>query len=132
MILIIPPERTYLFEDFYMEDKTNCDGCRCSSCHCAKLHEDISEERECRRDDPLEEWPEFVSMIRGRLERGRTDYGDRSFTRNPEGLAFEIRQELADVAGWAFILWSRLRRIDWNMAQPSMPIGERLKTELEN
>jgi hypothetical protein len=91
----------------------------------------MSAKRDGRQNDPLDEWPEFVSEIRDRLEQGRRDYGDQSFLRNPGELAEEIRQELADVAGWAFILWSRLRRIDWSKVQPCVAIGEKLKVVVE-
>lgn len=58
--------------------------------------------------DPVARWPEFVSVVRSRLELGREAYGDRSFGAEPAQLVAEVQAELADVCGWAFILWSRL------------------------
>jgi len=61
--------------------------------------------------DPLSSWPVFVAEASSRLEAGRLDYGDRSFTLPPAELAREVEEELLDVAAWAFILWTRIRTI---------------------
>ena len=61
--------------------------------------------------DPLAAWPAFVEATSARLEAGRRDYGDRSFSRPPEELAREVEEELFDVAAWSFILWTRIRTI---------------------
>ena len=53
----------------------------------------------------------FASMVAQRLEQGRRQYGDQSFARPPAELAAEIEEELADVCGWAFVLWTRVRRL---------------------
>jgi NTP pyrophosphatase (non-canonical NTP hydrolase) len=53
----------------------------------------------------------FAAMVAERLKAGRRAYGDASFARDPADLAGEIEEELADVAGWAFILWTRVRRL---------------------
>src|SRR5688572_24600113 len=58
--------------------------------------------------DPLENWADFAAAARARLECGRMVYHDRSFSRSPEALLGEIREELLDVATWSFILWHRL------------------------
>lgn len=52
----------------------------------------------------------YIAAVRWRLAQGEQEYGD-SKARPPEELANEIMQELEDVAGWACLLWSRLRRI---------------------
>jgi hypothetical protein len=52
----------------------------------------------------------FVDEVKARLERGRVTYRDRSFSREPAVLVEEIRDELRDVAGWAFVLDCRLAR----------------------
>ncbi len=57
------------------------------------------------------QWPEFVAAVEARLAVGAREYGDRSFSRSPVKLIGEIRQELRDVAGWAFVLDCRLQRI---------------------
>jgi hypothetical protein len=54
-------------------------------------------------------WPEFVSVVRSRLEVGAQAYGDASFEAPLGKLAGEIEQELLDVVGWGFILWCRMR-----------------------
>ena len=61
--------------------------------------------------DPLAAWPSFAEAVRARLEKGQAEYGDASFQRPPEELAAEIEEELADVCGWAFVLWCRVRRL---------------------
>ena len=53
----------------------------------------------------------FAAMVAERLEQGRRQYGDRSFELPPSELASEIEEELADVCGWAFVLWTRVRRL---------------------
>ena len=61
--------------------------------------------------DPLASWPAFVKATSARLEAGRRDYGDRSFSLPPAELAREVEEELFDVAAWSFILWTRIRAI---------------------
>src|SRR3990172_2645641 len=60
---------------------------------------------------PLVSFPSFCAAIAGRLEQGRKEYGDRSFLRPVGDLLGEIEQELFDVAGWAFVLWVRVRAL---------------------
>ena len=61
--------------------------------------------------DPLRSWPTFATRVRTRLDEGRETYGDRSFDRLTPELLSEVQAELEDVAGWAFILWTRLERM---------------------
>jgi hypothetical protein len=56
-------------------------------------------------------WPEFVSVVRSRLEVGTQAYGDASFEAPLGTLAGEIEEELLDVVGWGFILWCRMRAL---------------------
>lgn len=56
-------------------------------------------------------WPLFASCVATRLEAGRREYGNRSFSREPRELVREVEEELFDVAGWAFILWTRMRDV---------------------
>ena len=53
-------------------------------------------------------WRLFASNVAARLEAKKQKYGDRSFSREPLELVREIEEELLDVSGWAFILWSRI------------------------
>ena len=62
--------------------------------------------------NPLDRWPEFAGTVRARLEKGQAEYGDTSFRRPPEELVGEIEEELADVCGWAFVLWCRVRGLE--------------------
>jgi hypothetical protein len=61
--------------------------------------------------NPLAEWPTFAARVEARLELGRSVYGDRSFSADPQALLTEIETELLDLAGWGFVLWSRLQTI---------------------
>ena len=46
-----------------------------------------------------------------RLVDGEEEYGDRSFSSEPEELLGEIQQELEDVANWSFIMWVRIQAL---------------------
>ena len=61
--------------------------------------------------DPLEAWPAFAEAVRARLDAGRAAYGDRSFALPPSVLVGELEAEALDLAGWGFVLWSRLRAL---------------------
>ena len=61
--------------------------------------------------NPLDRWPEFAGTVRARLEKGQVEYGDASFKRPPDELLGEIEEELADVCGWAFVLWCRIYKL---------------------
>ena len=56
--------------------------------------------------DRLDDWLGFAEAVRARL-----DYGDRSFPSYPAALLDEVAEELLDVCGWCYVLWSRLRAI---------------------
>ena len=56
-------------------------------------------------------WLEFTALVCARLEKGAKEYADQSFTRPPAELAAEIEEELADVCGWAFLLWCRVQAL---------------------
>ena len=53
----------------------------------------------------------FALRVAERLEKGEESYQGRSFSADPPALLEEIRDELRDVAGWAFVLDSRLARV---------------------
>ena len=61
--------------------------------------------------DPLDNFPGFVGAVFQRLEKGREAYGDTSFDKPIGELLGELEQECLDLAGWGFVLWSRLQRI---------------------
>jgi hypothetical protein len=62
----------------------------------------------CLTPTPVAAWSTFTAAVARRLEAGREDYGDRSFTRPPPELVDEIAEELLDVCAWSFILWHRV------------------------
>ena len=57
------------------------------------------------------EWRDYATAVESRLAQGERDYGDKSFSRDPAELIDEIRCELRDVAGWAFVLDQRLAKV---------------------
>ncbi len=59
----------------------------------------------------VQHFADFVRTVEDRLTQGHADYGDRSYSATPADLIREIREELADVAGWASILDERLAKI---------------------
>ena len=63
------------------------------------------------RDEMLREYTRYIFEIEKRLDAGRKEYGDKSYSRDPLELVGEIEQEIFDVSGWGFILWMRLRKI---------------------
>lgn len=62
-------------------------------------------------DVPHDRLEEFLDVVHRRLEVGACEYAGRSFDKLPGALAHEIEEELADVVGWAFILWCRMRAL---------------------
>tara|TARA_R110000824_G_scaffold102805_4_gene244610 strand:+ start:1905 stop:2099 length:195 start_codon:yes stop_codon:yes gene_type:complete len=58
-----------------------------------------------------EQFEEFHDRCRTRMRQGLWEYGDKSFSADPAELQEEIKQELEDVANWAFILWCRIQAL---------------------
>jgi hypothetical protein len=67
--------------------------------------------------DPLDEFPRFVAEVHARMEAGRATYGDRSFALQAPRLVSELEAEALDLAGWGFVLWTRLRKLREQTAQ---------------
>ena len=64
-----------------------------------------------RLPDPLLLWGDYARAVRDRLEQGKTEYRDRSFSRDSAELLEELQQEALDLAGWGFVLWHRLEQM---------------------
>jgi hypothetical protein len=54
---------------------------------------------------------EFLIALHRRLDRGAAEYGDGSFARPVPELVGELENEVLDLAGWAYVLFVRLRRL---------------------
>lgn len=54
----------------------------------------------------------YTVSVWSRLEAGAEAYEDRSFSKDPVELVRELQQEALDLAGWGFVLWSRLRALE--------------------
>ena len=64
-----------------------------------------------------DEFDAFVSQVRGRVEQGARDYGDRSFDLPPARLLKEIHEEVLDVCGWAFIAHVKIKRMEARLSR---------------
>ena len=53
----------------------------------------------------------FITHLRKRLNEGDIQHGNANFALPLEDIIVEIQEELADVAGWAFIGWTKLERL---------------------
>ena len=62
-------------------------------------------------------WKPYLRNLRSRLEAGATTYGDTSFERPIPQLIQEIQEELADVSGWALVMWGRLEEMKKALGQ---------------
>ena len=60
-------------------------------------------------DSQKEAFVQFSKRVEARMEAGSKEYGDGSFSREPTELISEISEELEDIMGWTFILWTRLQ-----------------------
>jgi hypothetical protein len=67
--------------------------------------------------DPLDGWPAFAELVRGRLEKGRGVYGSTTFERPLPEIADELAAELLDQAAYAFIGWTRLVALRRRLAE---------------
>jgi hypothetical protein len=74
------------------------------------------------RAGSVESWTHFSERVASRLEAGRREYGDRSFSKEPKAILAEVEQELFDVCGWSFILWCRLQTM--SAALDGMPAND--------
>jgi len=63
------------------------------------------------KDNRQRQLDAFRHACMARLEQGREEYGDRSFSAAPDVLLGEIQQELEDVANWSFIMWVRVQAL---------------------
>ena len=53
----------------------------------------------------------FLQQVEAKMDRGRTEYGDKSFYK-PDGILLgDIQEELIDVCGWSIILWTKIEKL---------------------
>lgn len=55
----------------------------------------------------------FLAGLDERLEKGAREHGGQSFLRPVASLVDELRQELLDEVGWAYVLWCAASRKAW-------------------
>lgn len=70
-----------------------------------------------KSDVALSMFPAFMEAVQRRLDVGRTTYGDGSFTMPLNAVNNEIAQELMDLCGWAFILWTRVQQLEQGLRE---------------
>lgn len=51
----------------------------------------------------------FMSMLHGKLDRGREEHGVGTLSLNSDSILDEVEEECVDIAGWITLLYSRLR-----------------------
>jgi hypothetical protein len=54
---------------------------------------------------------DYFARVHARLDAGMREYGDRSWSRDPDSLLDEIQQEIEDISGWSVLLWHRLQQM---------------------
>ena len=54
----------------------------------------------------------FFGNVSARLATGEREYSGQSFGKSPEELRQEVREEIEDICGWAFILWCRVQDLE--------------------
>jgi len=54
--------------------------------------------------------PEFVNKMKNRLDMGEKKYADKSFL--TDNIFTDIKEELFDVANYAYLLYERIRRLE--------------------
>lgn len=74
-------------------------------------------------EDAKREIDEFVDELRNRLYKGAVDYGGRSFDRPSHEIAREMEEEVLDIAGWAFIVLTKLRRRMRRLMEAGSSVG---------
>jgi len=76
------------------------------------------------KSTPLSGYGSFAAAVQARLVQSAATYGDRSFGADPAALVVELKQECLDLAGWGFILWTRLEAIKASLADLNKLGGE--------
>lgn len=56
-------------------------------------------------------YADFFAALRAKLDAGAKQYGDASFARPTAEILGELAAEALDLAGWGFVLWERIRRL---------------------
>ena len=62
--------------------------------------------------EELSDYELFVNATYQRLRKGAEEYGNESFSASPLELITELKEEVLDIAGWGYILWQRLDRME--------------------
>lgn len=80
----------------------------------------------------IDDFEHFAVSVSHRLQKGEKTYQGRSFSAEPHALIEEIRDELRDVAGWAFLLDYRLARMAQEVAGLERALPEEKRGELHH
>jgi len=59
----------------------------------------------------LKYFPQLVKEMDAKFKKGFLEYGDKSFSKDPEELIHEVIEELEDVMGWGMIAKVRLLKM---------------------
>lgn len=64
------------------------------------------------REVNQEELGRFRAELEAKLEHGAREYGPGSYERSAAELLGELKSEALDLAGWGFILWAKIDRME--------------------
>jgi len=53
----------------------------------------------------------FVDDLDAKMQKGYEEYGDKSFSKEPQQLIQELIEEVEDICGWGLILKVRLEQM---------------------
>ena len=51
----------------------------------------------------------YFEAVTARLKKGDEEYANKSFSKSPTKLLKELQEEALDLAGWGFIIYTRLK-----------------------
>jgi hypothetical protein len=70
----------------------------------------------------LSSFPLFHRKVLARLRAGAREYGNASFSFDPLTLLSEVKEELLDVCGWSYILFSRMERMERELSSADLTL----------
>lgn len=70
------------------------------------------------------EFPVYMRQLAARLRAGADAYGDSSFHKTGPELCRELSQELLDICGWGFVLWSRIQVLESKLQNAEQQLAE--------
>lgn len=82
-------------------------------------------------NDDLTPFSRFTRDLYSRLKKGQEEYGDESYGKHPLDLIREIKEEALDIAGWGYLLYQRLERLEHKVSAVHTEEYERHRVQAE-